>query len=100
MVVWKLHMNEVARTATGRRHVQDGTFTVLLIVLAVVQGYVLLPATTTPSTAGVSMVVIEPPPRIGVHLLSPVRCELQALGQIHPALPLPSPTKVGQAATA
>jgi len=55
-------MNEVARTATGRRHVQDGTFTVLLIVLAVVQGYVLLPATTTPSTAGVSMVVIEPPP--------------------------------------
>src|SRR6266550_2171267 len=62
MVVWKLHMNEVARTATGRRHVQDGTFTVLLLVLAVVQGYVLLPATTTPSTAGVSMVVIEPPP--------------------------------------
>ncbi len=55
-------MNEVARTATGRRHVQDGTFTVLLIVLAVVQGYVLLPGTTTPSTAGVSMVVIEPPP--------------------------------------
>src|SRR5262249_15927544 len=28
----------------------------------VVQGYVLLPATTTPSTAGVNMVVIEPPP--------------------------------------
>ncbi len=48
-------MNEVARTATGRRHVQDGTFTVLLLVLAVVQGYVLLPATTTPSTAGVSI---------------------------------------------
>src|SRR2546426_9706106 len=62
MVVWKLHMNEVARTATGRRHVQDGTFTVLLLVLAVVRGYVLRPATTTPSTAGVSLVVLEPPP--------------------------------------
>src|SRR6059036_4139440 len=60
VVVWKLLMNEVARTATGRRHVQDGTFTVLLLVLAVVQGYVVLLATAPNPPAAVSMVVTEP----------------------------------------
>src|SRR5881628_3220780 len=60
MVVWKLHMNEVARTATGRRHVQDGAFTVLLLVLAVVQGYVVLLATAPNPPVAVSMVVTEP----------------------------------------
>ena len=54
-------MNEAARTDTGRRHVQDGTFTVLLLVLAVVQGYVVLLVTAPNPPAAVSMVVTEPP---------------------------------------
>jgi len=50
-------MNELARSATGRRHVLDGTFTVLFLLLAVVQGYVVLLITAPHPPAAVTMVV-------------------------------------------
>jgi hypothetical protein len=53
-------MNEVPRTATGRRHVLDGTYTVLLLALAVGQGYALLPASATTPPARVGVVLTEP----------------------------------------
>ncbi len=53
-------MNDVAQTATGRRHVQDGMYTVLLLALAVGQGYALLPPAAPPPTGRVGAILNEP----------------------------------------
>ena len=87
-------MNEVARTATGRRHVQDGTYTVLLLALAVVQGYVLLPTATPPRPAAVSMVVTEP----SSNHVSPVPSTMAR--QVPEAAIVPTTTTVDPAAPA
>src|SRR5262249_29710362 len=42
-------MSEDTPAATGRRHVFDGTFTVVLLALAVGQGYFLLAPTSSPA---------------------------------------------------
>src|SRR3989442_3983548 len=94
VVVWKLLMNEVARTAAGRRHVQDGTYTVLLLALAVVQGYVLLPTATTTTPAAVSMVVTQP----SANHVSPVPSTMAR--QVPEAAIVPTTTTLAPAAPA